>query len=338
MRTLNAQLLSFPPLSERPENWFDNEKSGVRLETIKLEEFSGYNAISCQRDVELRAARVKKMLQKKWLATHGMGDIVEYPDGTRERINGNTRVYVWNQPGYAGKIPSHIQVTVYPVKNLEEAKELYYTIDSSDAVEKTKDKITGYYRYLRLQFNTRRLAAGRIVKCLEYGAWNTPPQRDEEGTPKSPTQVDALEAVQYFQEELKALDAIGFKGSNKIFNTSVITAALMALKTYGASNKRLLEGLQKLSDQERGSSSPKKGTDGMTKIIEECLEKKQFPDGLLTDAISLPRQLDFFLYCITKYMEEENVRQYRRPSTGGTTGRGCRKSLYTSWWGEENNE
>ena len=96
MQTLNAQLLSFPPMAEKPDNFFDNQNSGIHLETVTLGEFSQYRAISCQRDVELRANRVKKMLKKKWLQTHGMGDVVEYPDGSRERINGNTRVYVWN--------------------------------------------------------------------------------------------------------------------------------------------------------------------------------------------------------------------------------------------------
>jgi len=330
MQTLNAQLLSFPPMAQKPANFFDNENSGIRLETVTLEEFSEYRAISCQRDVELRANRVKKMLKKKWLQTHGMGDVVEYPDGSRDRINGNTRVYAWTQP-YDGPVPSHINVTVYPVKNEEEAKALYYTIDSSDAVEKSRDKITGFYRQLGLQFNTRKIAAGNIVKCLEYAAWNTTSQRDVHGA-KSPTQVDARDAVEYFQDELVALDSIGFKGSNKSFNTSVITAFLMSLKTFGASNERLLSGLMKLKNQERGPSSPKTGTDGITKIIEECIEKKQFSEGLKTDAIALPRQLDFFLYCITKFMEGENVKQYRRPSSAGSTGKGRRASLYTTWW------
>ena len=330
MGTLNAQLLSFPPLEERPDNFFDNENPDVRNETVALEEFSGYKAISCQRDVELRAPRVRKMLKKKWLSTHGMGDVVEYPDGTRERINGNTRVYVWNQP-YAGPIPSHVSITIYSVKNEEEAKALYYTIDSSDAVEKNKDKITGYYRQLGLVFDTRKIAAGQIVKVLEYAGWNTPPQRDKNG-PVPVTAIDRFEVVQYFQEELKALDAIGFKGGNKVFKTHLITAALMALKTYGVTNERLLAGLHQLEALERGPSSPKSGTDGMTKIIEEYVEKRQFPDGLSTDDVGLPRQLDFFLYCVCKYMEGENVRQYRRPSSEGSTGKGRRQSLYTTWW------
>ena len=335
MRMLNTQLLSFPPLPGQPDNFFNNENPGVSNETVTLEEFSSYEAISCQRDVEIRAQRLGKILKKRWLKTHGIADVVEYPDGRRERINGNTRAYLWNQPSYKGPIPSHMRLTVYSVKNDEEAKALYYTIDSSDAVEKNKDKITGYYRQLGLVFDTRKIAIGQIVKVMEYAAWNTPPQRDTNG-PVPTSRVDRFEAVRCFQEELKALDSIGFKGSNKVFKNHLITAALMALKTYGATNERLLSGLRQLEALERGPSSPKKGTDGMTKIIEEYLEKNQFPDGLSTDDVSLPRQLDFFLYCFCKYMDDENVRQYRRPSSEGTAGRGRRQSLYTTWWGDDN--
>jgi hypothetical protein len=31
-------------------------------------------------------------------------------------------------------------------------------------------------------------------------------------------------------------------------------------------------------------------------------------------------------------MEGENVKQYRRPSSAGSTGKGRRASLYTTWW------
>jgi hypothetical protein len=327
MKANASNVLSYPNVE--CESTFDNQSPDIKYVTMTLEEFVAMPCIAFQRDVEQRSKRVAKLLKKKWLPTHGDVDAVVYPDGRHERINGNTRAYLWVDDDYGGPIPSHVQLTLYSVENEEEAKELYYTLDSQEAVEKTKDKLTGYFRALNLVFNTTRLARGGIVKSLEYASWNRPTQRDEDGSPLSTRQLGGFEAVVDFKEELEALDKIVFTGSNPAFNTTTISAMLMALKTYGPTNERLIEGLKRLKKQEQKASGPSTPTDGMTHILKEMANKKHFPNGLLTDGVSLPLQLDFFLYCFVKWMEYETFVQYKRPSPKNKRGR---KSFYTNWW------
>ena len=327
MRTNSSKVLAYP--NAKCKSTFDNESPKIEYVTMTLEEFVAMPCIEVQRDVEQRSKRVAKLLKKGWLTTHGNVDGVVYPDGKQERINGNTRVYLWVDLDYGGPIPSHVQLTLYPVANKEEAKTLYYTLDSQEAVEKTRDKLTGYFRALNLVFNTRRLATGGIVKSLEYASWNRPTQRDPAGAPLTTRQLGGFEAVVDFAEELKALDEIGFTGGNPAFNTTTISAMLMALKTYGSTNKRLIEGLTRLKEQQQYASGPTTPTDGMTHILKEMANKKHFPNGLLTDGVSLPLQLDFFLHCFVKWMDQETFLRYKRPSPNNKRGR---KSHYTTWW------
>jgi hypothetical protein len=323
----SINVLAFPDAECKPT--FDNESSEIQHTEMTLKEFVEMPCIEVQRAVEHRSKRVAKLLKKKWYITHGEVAAVQYPDGSRERINGNTRASLWADPNYDGEKPSHVNLTIYPVRDKEEAKELYYTFDSQEAVEKTRDKLTGYFRALNLVFNTRRLATGGIVKSLEYSSWNRPVQRDSEGAPLTPRQLGGFEAVNDFAEELKALDEIGFTGGNPAFNTTTISTMLMTLKTYGPSNKRLIEGLKRLKNQEQRASGPTTPTDGMTHILKEMASKKHFPNGLLTDGISLPLQLDFFLHCFVKWMDQETFLRYKRPSPNKKSGR---KSHYTTWW------
>jgi hypothetical protein len=327
-----ATLLTFPVASTPT---LDTSDIGTKIEhrIMTLAEFSALEPIPIQRDVTPRLKRIARLLKEKGpLPIHWKVQVVEYPDASIQRVNGSTRTVIWNSPTYKGPIPSHLSVTVYKVADYEEAKAIYYALDSQDAVEKTKDKITGYYRDLGLSFNTKKIASGQLVKPLEYASQGRPTQCDVSGDPVARRYVDCYEAVRDYQDELLALDKIGFSGSNKAFNATTITAMIMALKTYGSTNARLITGLTQLKDQAKGPSSPQGGTDGMTKILEECLERKQFPDGLFTDAVNLPRQLDFFLWCIEKYMDKATVKQYRRPSEKGTIGRGARANRYHTWW------
>ena len=153
MKANASNVLSYPNVE--CESTFDNQSPDIKYATMTLEEFVAMPCIAFQRDVEQRSKRVAKLLKKKWLPTHGDVDAVVYPDGRHERINGNTRAYLWVDDDYDGPIPSHVQLTLYSVENEEEAKELYYTLDSQEAVERQANGLFPSVKF-GLQHNTPR--------------------------------------------------------------------------------------------------------------------------------------------------------------------------------------
>tara|TARA_Y100000310_G_scaffold340677_1_gene437289 strand:- start:5235 stop:6197 length:963 start_codon:yes stop_codon:yes gene_type:complete len=299
-----------------------------RTEWMPIEDFLDTPPVFCQRQTEYRAPKIKKLLEERFFESHLEVAIFEYPSGKRVRGNGNTRADIWSamkEDGGFENIPDHVQATVYYVKNDEDAKKLYYTFDSDDSVEKSPDKITGVYRALGLhgKFNNTKIAKGTIGKSLSYASFNR-----ESNKPTS--QTNWFEIIEDFKEELLTLDKLGPK---KIFDSNIICASLMMLKQHGTTNKRLIDGLKQLNSGAKGAQCPNTGTDGITFILEEWTTNNIF-EAKGTDAFSYPRQQDFLLYCFERWMDKKNVKIYRRPSEG-RTGKGRRKSLYDSFWENE---
>ena len=106
----------------------------------------------------------------------------------------------------------------------------------------------------------------------------------------------------------------------------------MALQRYAADpakTQRLILGLQNISNDERGTVSKSKGTDGITFLLMEYDRKKIF-ETRATDNETMPLVLDFVLYCLEKWIEGVNIKKYAKPSPGN--GKGCRKSIWETYW------
>jgi len=326
-KTDNVEELFPDKENEKNTNIIDI-KSTQKTELMDIDTFLALGPVFCQRETRFRIKKIKKILLKGYLPQHIEVDIFEYPDDTRVIGNANTRRDIWEewQTANEGCVPSHVSATIHNVKNDEEARTMYFTYDSDESVEKTADKITGVYRALDLKFEnpTSKIAKGHIVKALEFAS----NQRASNPT-NTRSSYDMFEIVSDFQNELKVFDSYGIT----IGNNHTLTAFLMALKLYGCDDPKLKRALERLRDEEKYASS-KKGTDGITKMIEECKQNSIFPDGFKTDSITFPRQLDFFLYCIDKYRSDEQVTRFRRPAENGKVKRGARANLYWTWWGE----
>lgn len=302
-------------------------------EWMPIEDFLDMAPVFCQRQTEYRAPKIKRLLEKKFFDSHLDVAIFEYPDGTRVRGNGNTRAVVWTsleEDGRRDLVPSHVSAKIYKVQDNDEAKALYYTFDSDDSVEKAPDKITGVYRALNLhgRFNSNKIAKGNIGKSLGYASLN------RDSNKATATQTNWFAIIADFKEELLALDALEPK---KIFDANIICASLMMLKRYGVTNERLIAGLKQLNRGAKGAQDPSSGTDGITFILEEWTTSNIF-EFKGTDGVSFPRQQDFLLYCFQRWMENKNVKVYRRPSEGKSSGKGRRKCAFQSFWDNEGEE
>jgi len=305
-----------------------------KIEKMPIDEFMALPPVFCQRQTDYRAPKIKKLLKKRFFPSHLDVAVFEYPCGARVKGNGNTRDVCWKEFKEDGDyhiIPSHVKATIYQVSNDDEARDLYYTFDSDDSVEKAPDKITGVYRALGLSFNTAKIAKGNIGKSLQYCSDG----RDSNST--SSRSLDWFEVIKDFKDELTTLDKLRPK---KHFDANIICAALMMLKRHGTTNPRLIKGLKQLNDKRKGAQDPKDGTDGITKILEEWDVNKIF-EHKGTDGISMPRQQDFLICCFEKWMADEKVIIYRRPSEckpgSAQRGKGRRKNAYETFWDNEEN-
>lgn len=300
----------------------------TETEWMKTDLFLSLHPVFCQRQTDFRKTKTKKLLKDKFYPTHLDVAIFEYPCGKRVRGNGNTRAVCWGEfidEELERLVPQSVNATIYLVKNDDEARELYYTFDSDQSVEKSPDKITGVFRALDITFNTAKIAKGNIGKSLEFCS------NGRESNSLSSRKLDWFAIIEDFKDELQTLDKIKPK---KHFDANIICAALMMLKRHGTGNSRLLFGLEQLNAKRKGVQDPKSGTDGVTKILEEWDVNKIF-EHKGTDGISMPRQQDFLLYCFEKWMEEESVKAFRRPSEGGRSGKGRRKNTYDTFWDNE---
>ena len=297
---------------------------------MPIEDFLDLKPVFCQRQTEYRMSKIKKLLKARFFQSHLDVAVFKYPCGKMVRGNGNTRAECWKafiDEDELGLVPENVNAVIYNVEDDEEAKKLYYTFDSDDSVEKNPDKITGVYRALGIhgRFNLPKIAKGGIAKSLQYASLN------RSCNPASVRDLNWFEIINDFKEELLALDGLSPK---PIFDSHIICASLMMFKRYGVNNKRLLEGLGTLNASIKGPQHPKYGTDGITAILEEWSVDKYF-EIKATDGISFPRQQDFLLYCFEKWMKNQNVTTYKRPSEG-KPGKGKRQSLYDAFW--ENDE
>jgi len=301
------------------------------VEIVPINDFMTIPPVYCQRQTQFRKVTTKKLLKKKWYPTHAAVEIFEYPDGRRVCANGNTRAACWKdfeEEGSFELIPEHVIATIYPVNNDEEAKGLYYTIDSADSVEKNPHKITGVFRSFNMlhKLKSKVFAKGGVAKSLEYCSAGR-----ESGNSKP---LNWFSIIEDFKEEIIALDAINpITGQTGHYDVNIICAALMMLKRHGSKNTRLLSGLKQLKNGDKGSQSKAQGTDGITKILEEWQTHKQF-ERIGTNGDDFPPQQDFLIWCFEKWMSAENCKIYRKPSAG--IGKGCRANFYETFWDDEN--
>jgi len=92
-----------------------------------------------QRDTVRHADKSKHL--KLSHPTHDTVFAASLPGGELVKLDGHTRAFLWS----CDKLerPTHVDVKIYPVANMDEAKEYYGHFDSSVSVETSADKTSG---------------------------------------------------------------------------------------------------------------------------------------------------------------------------------------------------
>jgi hypothetical protein len=102
--------------------------------------------IDIQRRHDLRWEKTRKALGRVQLPTHRMMICAVYPDGSIERLDGNTRTHIFkNNLQFSDyEAPETWFVTFIAVRDRKHAHEIYHSIDSSDTAETFAEKVSGY--------------------------------------------------------------------------------------------------------------------------------------------------------------------------------------------------
>lgn len=171
-----------------------------------------------QRDTEARAKKARHL--RKPHETHRIVNMAVLPDGTKIKLDGHTRAYMWRHA--LVEKPSFVTVNVWRCGTLDDVRELYSTFDSKDAVESASDQMFGGMKDASLTLESPLLKGGRFtaaMRCatdLVYG--------------KESRRMSIYDQLAAWNDELKLLDEC--RPTSIRFNTGVTAGALISFARY----------------------------------------------------------------------------------------------------------
>lgn len=308
----NIGVIDFKNQNVRENFWMDTQKF-IEIEPVPMQRFTEGRAkqkqvqkmLSNPTPEQLDVAIAELTEDSEYLGT-------KYKKGWQGVLNGNTRAHFWrnklnNVEPMSKFIPKEVYVTKYYVDSMEEVRRSYDTFDSMDATEKKHEKIYGILvRSFNYTPQSSKIVKGQIVSALNIANYYYDPSRFNQPTLKI---EDLPEQIVRYLDEIKTFDSICINEKN--WDQALIASALLTLKKYGITNKRLIDGLQRIDTRSRIMTDTGNRYDGITHINEEWKTNEKFPSkgtswekpGGLKETVS------FSVYWITKWMEDENLSQ-----------------------------
>lgn len=215
-----------------------------------------------QRDTERHAAKAKHL--RTFHPTHAVVHAGELPNGRLVKLDGHTRALLWRRKEI--EVPMQVQVLIYPLKDMGEAEKLYQDFDSKDALETTRDKVSGAYGKHHFDPQSPLLQFGNVVQGLRmaYGVLLGGSVKTAAATgggpKKSPRQrevsaVTIYQMINEFSYELHALDGFGLRQGQ--ITSGIFGAFLVSYRKYGHKITPFWQGVfantgNKLGDQMDG--------------------------------------------------------------------------------------
>lgn len=200
------------------------------LRKMKVSDWIKVQDNPIQRDTERHAAKAKHLLTP--LSIHAIVYAAELPDGKLVKLDGHTRALLWarNQVRH----PSEIECHIIPVDSMAEAKTLYQTLDSKEALETVTDKVSGAFNDLNFSPESGLLKRGAISSGLR-SAWAIQQGMAGGGgmaNRKAGKPYSVYDAVKEFSTELFALDT--FEEKHFSPTTGIILAFILTARKHGS--------------------------------------------------------------------------------------------------------
>lgn len=268
-----------------------------------------------QRDTERHAARATHLMTP--LPIHAIVFAAELPDRKLVKLDGHTRALLWSRNQV--RHPPELECHIIQVESMDEAIHLYQTLDSQQAVETIKDKVSGAFGQHNFKPASGLMKAGNVANALRL-VWNVAHGKAITGSGgvTGGQHFSIYDAIDEFSPELFALDSYNL-GSGQA-TSGIVSAFILTNRKHGAAvlpfwnavfgdggEKKAgrMDGVQALNElilQRRGKAHGGSGVADMAcRAVAAC--EKWLKDE---DFGSIPRPYD-----VTNYITERTRAEVR---------------------------
>jgi hypothetical protein len=210
-----------------------------------FDKLKSYPPFQRNRDVIPRVKKLTKILSSVYSPTqieYKVGLAVEsfgkYSKGDMFVLDGNTRTEVYRRR--EDLIPPFpLNVTIYELDNIEDAKTLYYSVDNSSAAEKSSEKVTGIHREREFDAISKVFKKGQYNTALNAACYYG---KNEDGVYLQKASFETK--LDFYWDVIQSIDLYNLNSFERM-SISVLASLLMVVKKHGVDNPMVDELLNK---------------------------------------------------------------------------------------------
>lgn len=209
--------------------------------TMTLRQWSEVPDAPVQRDTEKHWRKAKKYLSKLREA-HRTVFMAVTDDGKEYKLDGHTRMYGWAN-GLTDVVPDSLTVKIIYVKDEEEVIDEYYTFDGTGQTKNASDQLFSAFKQFDIPYESSFFAGcSGIVAALKEALYEVHKLYEIDDATPNIRQVPVTTCVQFFQEQLRALDSI--MPTKAKFSGPPTAAFLLAHFKYSELNKNVADVIE----------------------------------------------------------------------------------------------
>jgi hypothetical protein len=194
-----------------------------------------------QRDTVTHAKKALRMHLSEFSETHAKVAAAELPDGTRYKLDGHTRSYLWATGDLVA--PKILYCDLYQVSSMKNVINLYNCFDNQFAAETATDRLASAFNLHGVDHRSRIFKAGGTTTALKtIYALRT------HGLSK----INIADPVKIFKKAINIIDSANF--AHFQFPATVLAATIMSVHRDGADALNFWKDY----DIDAGKKTPKK--------------------------------------------------------------------------------
>lgn len=247
-----------------------------------------------QRDTERHAAKAKHLLTP--LPIHAITFAAKLPSGELVKLDGHTRALLWKRN--LVRHPHKVTVNVLDAESIEDAVNMYKTLDAKEALESASDKVTGGYRLTQFEPQSSLLATANITYGLRLAFRGLANIGDHEART-----MDIYPMVEEFAPELAGLDSFMLRPGD--VNTAIIAAFLLTTRKHGDAVGSFWRGF--FGDGGTRADGKMDGIQALKELGLYRSKRKMFGGSAALDYLSRA------LTAVEKWLAKEDLKDFPRP-------------------------
>lgn len=209
--------------------------------TMTLRQWVDVPDAPVQRDTPKHWNKAKKYLSKLREA-HRTVAMAVTDDGKEFKLDAHTRTYGWVN-GLTDAVPDYVTVKITYVKDEQAVIDEYYTYDGTGQTKDAADQLYSAFKQFGISYNSPFFSGCKgIVSAMKEALYEIHKLYEVDGAPPNIRQVSVAACVQFFQEQLKALDAL--MPTKSRFSGPPTAAFLLAHFKYTELNKNVDDVLE----------------------------------------------------------------------------------------------